>query len=174
MDNILQNKTKFIAQHYGLKVLRFKDSKKIREVSYAYLPPEKDDYLELRHLSSITDTEAIHVARLAHQMLEADFKILRRDKDMIHVEYPDKIGIKHHISMLYNYGTVCANMWFPKHGDTDSHNSTVNIGQISLSSERPVPYIAILDYLRSRKFAMPFHDLSVKKQVEYGWIKLIQ
>jgi len=125
-----------------------------------------------RPLSLITDEEAIHVARLAHQRPDAPFTILRRDKDLIHVEFTDKIGMKYHISMLYNYGTICANMFFPAHGDKDARNSTVNIGQINLSSARPIPYIAIIDYLRESKFAMPYHGLSVEKQVEYGWIKI--
>jgi len=35
-------------------------------------------------------------------------------------------------------------------------------------------FIELLDFLRSKSYAIPFHDLSVEQQVEYGWVKLNQ
>ena len=32
--------------------------------------------------------------------------------------------------------------------------------------------IIVGDYLRSKEYALPFHDLTVQQQIEYGWIKL--
>lgn len=33
--------------------------------------------------------------------------------------------------------------------------------------------ISIIDYLRSKGYAVPYMGLSVEKQIEYGWIKLL-
>lgn len=32
----------------------------------------------------------------------------------------------------------------------------------------------ITDYLRSKGYALPYMELSIEKQIEYGWIKLIE
>lgn len=33
-------------------------------------------------------------------------------------------------------------------------------------------FIQLCDFLRSRSYAMPFHDLSVTDLISYGWVKL--
>lgn len=33
---------------------------------------------------------------------------------------------------------------------------------------------SVVDYLRSKGYALPYMGLSVEKQIEYGWIKLIE
>lgn len=36
----------------------------------------------------------------------------------------------------------------------------------------PKDYCYMIDYLRSKGYALPFMDISVKEQIEFGWIKL--
>ena len=36
----------------------------------------------------------------------------------------------------------------------------------------PKNYINGIDFLRSKEYSLPFHDLTVEQQIEYGWIKL--
>jgi len=36
----------------------------------------------------------------------------------------------------------------------------------------PTIYLQLYDYLRSKSYALPYMELSVEQQIEYGWVKL--
>ena len=171
MENTLENKAKFFAQYWGQEVMVL-DGLPSTVDSWFDGSNVKVFHLLLKPLSSITDEDIIHVAMLAHQRPDLNFKV-KRNKDIIYAETEfDKVGIRYFISILLKYGTVCAKICFSKTKTEEYKQSTVNIGQISISSARPVPYIAIVDYLRDKGYALQFNGLSVECQVEYGWVKL--
>lgn len=140
---------------------------------------ENGAVLLLRKVEQLTDEEAIQIAQFAHQMPASNFKV-KRDDDHIHVENTSGLGIIHHISIYKSYGTINANIHFLK-TETDSPASfKANIGETTISSKRPVPYIAICDYLRAKGFLLPFTFLQDGKPititpeqiVEMGWVRI--
>ena len=107
-----------------------------------------------------------------HQMPKANFNV-RREKNIIYVQTDySSVGIRHFISIMPKYATVCAQLCFSKTDKEEYKQFTVNIGQISISANRPVPYIAIVDYLREKGYAIQFNGLTVDELINYGWIKL--
>lgn len=170
--NTLDNKAKLFGLYWGQNVFKVLPKSKYRTKSFFY-DLDENDYLHLKPLSSITDEDLIHIARLAHERPNHDFKVTRK-KDIFYVqtEY-DSLGINYFISILPDYASVCATMNFAKFKDEGFKSHTINIGKVNLSAELPIAYIAIVDYLRSKGYALPYMGLSVKKMVEYGWIKLI-
>lgn len=110
---------------------------------------------EFKSLEDITDDELIHIARLAHQSVNKNFKVVKRDEDSAHAEWRNPCGIIYHVSFRYKYATVNANMHFEATEKEQFSTSSVNIGEISVSSKRPVPYIAIYQYLQSKGYKLP-------------------
>lgn len=156
MENTLENKAKFFAQYWGQDIIEVDMAEwngKTRLVDSITL--ESDSFkkfkLKLTPLSLITDEDVIAVARFAHQIPNTSFKILRRENDIIFIETQ-----------------IC----FSETEDEQYQQYTVNIGQISVSSKRPVPHILIIDDLRSKGYALPYMGLLVETLVEYGWVKL--
>ena len=130
-------------------------------------------HIALTPLSKITDEHAIEVAKLAHQSQSDNWKVVRRDKDILHVEWRnEKYGETRHISIMPQYATVNANHSFDKSVNDKYESFKVNIGEIHLSSKYPIPYIAIVDYLRSKGYALPFLGKSVEELIEMGVLKL--
>lgn len=175
----IESKTKFFAQYWGQLVIEDVTNSGLLS-AYPILGSNmyriQESHLLLKTLSSITDEDAIEVAKLAHQLPKGNFKVLRRDErgNIIYVETDfSSVGIKYFISIRYKYGTVCAQICFSETPTEKYSQNTVSIGQISISSERPVPYIAIVDFLRSKGYAIQFMGLSVEQMVEAGWIKLV-
>ncbi|TDO21917.1 hypothetical protein [Pedobacter duraquae] len=175
MENTLENKAKFFAQYFAQVVYNNRNypeekTQKLDSTLMSYT--DKYDFLTLKTLLSIADEDLIHVARLAHERPGHDFKVTR-NKDIFYVQTDyDRVGINYFISMMPRYASVCATMNFAKYKDEGFKSYTINIGKVNLSSERPIAYIAIVDYLRSKGYALPWMGLSVEKQIEYGWIKL--
>lgn len=134
-------------------------------------------WLELRTVSMLTDEEIIHVAQFAHQMPKSNFKVIRNN-GIIHAEHVNRVGIKSHISLYGDYGSVNANTHFLKTETEPFKTYKTNIGEINMSSRLPIPYIAICDYLRSIGVALPITvlqddkplTLSVSEMVEKKWI----
>lgn len=131
MENNLFNKLKFFAQYFEQDVLTL-GSNDNYPVNYQWMQCVSTEpgysYLKLRSLKSITDDEAIEVAKLQ------DWKDYSHPMDV-----EDRRGIRDAIKVAFK------NQW--------------------------VNYTTY-QYLQSRGFALPFHDLSVETLVEYGWIKL--
>lgn len=126
-------------------------------------------YLNLISIEKITDEDAIQVAKLAHQ-IDGEFSIFRKGNPkefLIHIKKEADVLIYH--TSINKYCCINTN-WFFK---DPNENSKVNIGEIITTSRKPVPYIAIVDYLRSKGYAVPFLSMSVDVMVEYGWIKLV-
>lgn len=132
------------------------------------------DPFQLKDISMITDEDALQVAQYAHQ--QSDGFVVRRMEHkydfLIHIERLDDVGITYHTS-INHHGHINCNMHFSETPTEKFKSYKVNIGEVQLSSQRPIPFVAIIDFLRSKGYAMPWMELSVKKMVEYGWIKLV-
>lgn len=173
MENTLKNKATFSAQYWGQKVGMFSDNHENFDLVIGeQLSLDKIRHLRLRPLSTISDEDAIEVAKLSHQMLNVQFKVLKRDADLIHITWTSNTNIEYHVSIRYKYAAVNSNVNFLKNEKEDFKTFKHNIGEITLSSERPVPYVAIVDFLRSKGYAIPYMGLSVDKLVDYGWVAL--
>lgn len=174
MENTYQNKVAFCAlyvmQNVYVNPMLGADPYHFTGVNLDDI--DKTDYLLLKSLTSITDEDLIQVARLAHERPNHEFKVTR-NKDIFYAqtEY-DSVGINYFISMMPRYASVCATMNFYKTEKRDFRSHTINIGKVNLSASRPIAYIIIVDYLRSKGYAIPYMGLTVEKQIEYGWIKL--
>jgi len=171
MENNTHNKALFFALYYGQSIMTDAVNFNII-VNHDLNWQHNSFYLELTPLSDITDEDAIQVARLTHQIPEKQFNVKRKD-DIIYIDTEfNKYGIQYFVSMIYKYGTVCARMNFKERDGKTFDSNTVNIGQVNMDSKQPIPYIAIVDYLRSKGYALPYMDLSVDDLVNYGWVKL--
>ncbi|WP_312697095.1 hypothetical protein [Sphingobacterium mizutaii] len=127
MENALENKAKFFAQYWGQEVLSDnicfnKLTVDIYKMSISRLEPSS---LKLKPLSSITDEDAIEVAK---------------------IKFPTE-SHKH----------------FPDHGKHIIRNK---------NNRNVMEKMSIIDFLRSKSYALPYMGLSVEEMVEYGWIKL--
>lgn len=79
MENILENKAKFFAQYYAQRVLCVKGGNpNFMPVSHwntiQTYDHFKDSWLELKHLSSITDEDAIEVCEMSYRDLSQQDK----------------------------------------------------------------------------------------------------
>lgn len=175
MENTIKNKAKFFAQYWGQKVLRYdvvdNEISEPTELNSLGSWTVKNSFIELIPLEEITDEDIIEVAKMAHERYNSHWTV-RRDDDIIHVEHRDSYNMKYHISMLTKYATVNANMSIPNDDDTAVNNFKINIGEVNMSSTNPIAYIAIVDFLRSKGYAIPFGGLSIQKLLDYGWVKI--
>lgn len=55
---------------------------------------------------------------------------------------------------------------------THQIDGVFSIGEIITTSKKPIPYIAIVDFLRSKGYAIPYNGLSVDVLVSFGWVVL--
>jgi len=73
-----------------------------------------------------------------------------------------------------------AKIMYPKdkHNDKDSLEWGKSIADeiIQGQTDKDVIWfsgiIGTVDYLRSKGYALPYHDITVEQQIEYGWVKL--
>lgn len=178
MENNLENKAKFFSQYMGVEVdisetEYYKEQQQYKHITECKLiglrVEPKDNFLimmqtnlrsqnngylqdngllyftpgictlKLRPLSSITDEEAIEVAKIefaVFQCIGFEFKVSRNTKEPIKV-------------------------WVFR------GNEVVKIIEITTG----YLHLEATDYLRSKGFALPYHDLTVEQLIEYGWIK---
>jgi len=141
---------------------------------------ELNGYLLLRSVEQLTDEELNQIGKFVHQMPGLNFEITRND-DIIHVQNTDHYGITRHFSMYKNYGAINANHHFEKTDKEPFKTFSHNIGEISTSSKLPIPYIAIVDYLRSLGILLQFTyldeankpiTLSPAELIAKGWVKI--
>lgn len=124
----LENKEKFFTQYWGQKVITNDNLSSIGVATYVNGTSIILEYLLLKPLSSITDEDAIEVARIAgYTNVVYD---MRKKKSLIRMV---KDAISNHI-LTYK----------------------------------------IVDYLRSKGYALPWMGLSVEEMIDAGWIKLIE
>lgn len=172
----LEDKAKFFAQYWGTKTLYVGGVgfKEIGKGGWNLKHP--DFFLQLKPLSQITDEDVIQVARLSHQLPEADFKILGDNgyNQGQSLEYYSGNGITYRTYINFSCGSVSTFMRIDPEYEFDSPSQTFtkSIGNAEISSSRPVPYIAIVDYLRSKGYALEWNGVKVKEQLKLGWIKL--
>ncbi|MGD1319184.1 hypothetical protein [Chryseobacterium sp. 2R14A] len=182
MENTIANKSIFFAQHWNQHVL-YSNKHGFELVEYYFNPGQANVdgmeglsyHLVLKPLSEISDEEITEVLRLAHNFKSVSNCKIKRLHDIIHCSYtmPDTSS-EYHICLNFKYGTINCNLFFCKTDHDIASSHKVNIGEIHFSSSRVVGYIEIVDYLRSKGYALPFRGLSVEKMVTYGWIRLWQ
>ena len=154
-QNTLENKAKFFSQYFSQHVLYF-SSDFLRKIDNLTLDSiENDDYLELKHISQISDEDAINVAKLVSPMLFEG-----RGKNGGH--YIDKSETWWY-SVKHNGKTLMV--------DIDLDGYIFEYDEVG-KYKRPSRSLIGTDYLRSKGYALPWMDLSVEDLVEYGWVKL--
>lgn len=144
-QNTLENKAKFFAQYFGQHVLYF-SSDFLRKIDNLTLDSvENDDYLELKPLSQITDEDVIQGIMITYNKTYEDLGEI--------------LEVKHYntFSSITTIGIGCN---FKTSRSIHHWNGTRKIGSVEA------------DYFRSKGYALPYMDLSVKDLVEYGWVKL--
>lgn len=127
IENTLENKAKFFALYLNRKECIIRQGYINRD---NVKPNGVDEYdsLELKHLSSITDEDAIEVKKIASSEKDVEilFNTISREKALFECKYTTQ----------YN-----------KHYE-------------------------VVDYLRSRGYALPYRGASIETMVEWRWIKL--
>jgi len=184
MENTLKNKAKFFAQYWSSNVAEY-DFKKsdydfVCVKTLLKSTEEIDNWcLYLAPLSMISDEDAIEVASLCYPDSKR-FIVDRSNQDskyknhfLIHVNSePDNINLVKHIS-INKYCAINANWHFGEYQGEKPKSFKVNLGE-QIAQKVPIPMYAIIDFLRSKGYALPFMGLSVEQQIEYGWSKLKQ
>jgi len=117
------------------------------------------------------------VARLAHGFTSKSIEwSIERQDDIIHVTSKETdIGATYHVSMIYRYGTVNANLHFSeteKGGDSSSHK--INVGEVHLTSRQVIGLYQIPDYLRSKSYLLPFGNYTIDQIKSLGWAKEVE
>ena len=144
-QNTLENKAKFFVQYWGQHVLYF-TSDFLRKIDNLTLDSvENDDYLELKPLSQISDEDVIQGIMITYNKTYEDLGEI--------------LEVKHYntFSSITTIGIGCN---FKTSRSIHHWNGTRKIGSVEA------------DYFRSKGYALPYMDLSVKDLVEYGWVKL--
>ncbi|WP_293933161.1 hypothetical protein [Sphingobacterium sp. UBA6645] len=159
MENTLENKAKFFAQYYGQDVLKASSVQGIHKVGRSFMGKiYHDQYLELKPISSISDGDAIEVCKMAIPYT-GRYELLEVRKTSIVFKLPF-INSKYQVFPLKSRAI---------HLETYKGG----LGVVEIDQITPIfNSIAIIDYLRSRGYAVPWMGLSVEKLIEYSWIKL--
>lgn len=183
-QDLQKAKELFVAQHWGQHILIDVDNSGTQQnypIERSNMYRIDESFLSLRTIDMLTDEEIIQIAQFAqHQKPNGKFKV-RRDTDITHAELTDSVGITYHISLRKNTGTVNANMHFSRTETEPFSTYKVNIGEISISSELPIPYLAIADFMRSIGILLQFTYLDSNNKpitlqpaeiLELGWAKI--
>lgn len=167
MTNTLENKEKFFAQYWGQDVVNLDG---INEIPvYKMFNPirteetQRRSYLELTPLSQISDEDAIEVAELAfgYSKFNRNIKVTKTSPRNFGFSFYHNSINNDHLEYFIDFGGF--------------YNPTI----ICLSRKTlPQEYIhnvqGIVDFLRSRGYALPWMGMSVDTLVEWGWVKLIR
>ena len=155
-------KAKFFAQYWGQKVFKYEMLDKLRS-KFLSLDDDHlsdDDYLILKPLSSISDEDAIEVAKISDVVPDEGLLVERRSRGSVFVycKYNDTA----HTNKPENLFVIPANdLAFYCYSDS---------GKIyNVDAERALD---MFDLLRSKSYAIPFMGISVEEMIEAGWIKL--
>lgn len=171
-----ENKAKFFALYWGRtfvngiggnSILSFYD---LNDISLGKIKA----VLSLKPLSSISDEDLKVIAGFAHERYKSEWVVIRHeDKSIVHVECLGNLDETYHVSMIFDYATINANIHWPKTETEPQQSFKRNIGEIDVSSRNPIAYILITDYLRSKGYALPWMGLSVEEMISAGWIRLL-
>lgn len=146
MENTLENKSKFFALYLSQHVVKWhkRNSHTPAYLHFSLLDVKNinKEYLELKPLSSISDEDAIEVARLCGLA-----------NACIRESTEDRLGLYDDTYILrINYNGY---IYLLKSGSL-YHQMTLRC----------------YDFLRSKGYALPWMGLSVEEQVNRGWVKL--
>lgn len=160
MKNTIENKAKFFAQYFGQNVHtdELYSGKDDFKEPFVVDPENTYGWLELTPLSSITPEHAIEVCKL----ISIGSFFTQKKWDVSHVENGDA-----------SYVSITSKR--------SSHIFEIDYdGILHVKDEETffVPdmvlpnYLPAFQYLTSKGYALPFHNLSVDELISYGWIKL--
>jgi len=160
MENNLENKARFFAHYWGQLVAVISKGSYTHPLGTEHVvcslvidtlnPYVKHKYaLSITPLSLISDEDAIEVAQLKNICLDFDNELF----------YPvvvrESLGV-----IVETHSTKDNSILFKTYISND--------GRVDF--ERPNG--DTIDFLRSKGYAVPYMELSVKTLVEYGWVKL--
>lgn len=153
MKNTLENKRKFFSQYYGQFILRLEDGSTFFNSPQYW---QENDYLELTPLSSITDEDAIELAKMNAERFNVlrkstSFKVERVKWSNIPVVSWRYIEKLQNIEYERSYSTAL----FGGNWDIEKHGK-----------------IHEADFLRLKSYALSWNGVTVEDQILFGWIKL--
>lgn len=149
MENTIKNKKRFFAQYETQEIAKSSKSA-IPHIVSAYFAMGHH-YLELKPLSTITDEDAKEISPMKTMVLDDENKYI-----ITSVSYFERIQS---LTVYFKYK------------DNETPDDDEGFGHSSFTIF-PFQSQYIVDYLRSKGYALPWMGLSVEKLVEYGWIKL--
>jgi len=155
MENIIKNKVKLSSLYYNQKGWgkkkwdNFNSEEAIKNDGEFLDTIDDNDFIFLKPLSSITDEDAVKVAKILHPNVK-EWQKPYRERGNTWVDADDDS----------EYYLCFSEELFETQG-----NSFITYGEF-------LKVLSATDYLRSKGYALPFMNLSVEKQLEYGWIKL--
>ncbi|WGQ15544.1 hypothetical protein [Sphingobacterium faecium] len=177
MENNLENKAMFFAQYWGQSFLNGINGTAIlslidiNDISLGRISGK----LILKSLSSITDDHLMKVVEIVLPYLQdPSFRIskgyTRNGKNIcetvICIEVTEFVDIIHR-NILHALIQV----------DTEEHDIITGMfeddGKL-LRDDATDNILHAYDFLRSKGYALPFMGLTVEKQIEYGWIKILE
>lgn len=159
MEN--KEKARFFAQYYGQKVYRVEGKEGTCYLGGFGLSNPELSHLLLKPLSSITDEDAILVTDIILGMnvinrYATPWKVTR---DFAITGWP---YIKvHHPKNIYSLNIDCNLCVFDLYNMEDS-----------CTSEHDMKWCNVIDFLRSRGYALPYLNYSVQDLQDMNWIKL--
>lgn len=156
----LENREKFFALYYGQEVWLRKDNQLFIMDGESIETPYGIGIL-LKPLSSITDEDAVEMARIAlyHPTIEGFCN------DDVWIGEGDLDNIGNHsleVGMRCWEGTLTIN----------DQTGIVKLSDEDKDEQFVFNTSKLVDYLRSKGYALPWMGLSVEEMVEAGWIKL--
>ena len=158
MKNTIENKARFFAQYWGQEVA-------IHCNNLYYVNAIMDKigehyYLELTPLSQITDEDAIALAKI----VTYNPSDINYNPDNVWVGNGDENG-----KGEYYIEIGVGNCWEAELTITE------NAGVKLIYEENNIDIydcVSIFDYLRSKRYALPFDGITVDELIEFGWAKL--
>lgn len=163
MENTIENKAKFIAQYWGCDVYEHRTwtTEKLWKIggvqscfdTYSL----KSGYLRLKPLSSISDEDAIEVAKLGlgYSKLSQNISLTKTTEKCFGFSF----WLNHQKEYAINFD--------------DFYNPVLYcLSEVTTADKYLHNVCKICDYLRSKSYALPFNNVDVKQQVQYGWVKL--
>lgn len=173
-----ENKKKFFALYWGQEIFEWRyPENSIREGVLESEPPLKDYinslFINLKLVSDISDEDAIEVAKLMlgngdkqYLNLMSDFEVIRND-EILKTREPQTIEIN-----------FMANLFADK---IEKTRLTIYTDIVSFylgyfrKTHKSLPlhgFLRVIDYLRSKGYALPYMGISVDEMIEFDWIKI--
>lgn len=158
MENNKEQKERFFALYYNQYVMKLPNVDGNHRIFDRWIQTQHNAYIELKPIQSISDEDAIEVAKIINPgsfftNKKWDIKHIP-NKEASYIEITSKRSA-HRFEIDYD-GFLHVK---------DEH--TDNIPVMSLPN-----YLGAFDYLRSKSIAIPFMGVDVETLVSWGWVKL--